>query len=383
MKVPNFKALHVQSNELLHLDLLRFIAASGIVVHHSKEYFFTQSERAASGHQSAGLALFVDLFFVISGYVIAYVYANRMSSFDDFGRFVQRRIGRLVPLHWLTLVISIAMWLAFLKLGVHFAHIPSFRPECIAVTAALLHAGISCEGGMFNGQSWTISAEMGMYLAFPLFSYLGWKSRNLPLLLGAAVLALILISMMTREALFTSEAWGDMQPYLRAAPSFIIGVGLWFSRDWLRSFPLAQPILVASLIGLVFAMMRAAPGIVVLTLIYLTTIAAIAADLQRKSGPIVVTVAPLGQLTYSIYMWHGLFITVLMNGLGDKFLHARAGVMAPLALVTYALILGCSYISYLSIETPARRWVDRLPLFTRRAHDANPSSPELIRVPPP
>lgn len=87
--------LRPTSGELLHLDLMRFIASAGIVFHHSHEFFvpITKSPFLAR-EQTAGLALFVDLFFVISGFVIAYIYHNRMSSIIDYFTFLQRRVGR-------------------------------------------------------------------------------------------------------------------------------------------------------------------------------------------------------------------------------------------------------------------------------------------------
>jgi peptidoglycan/LPS O-acetylase OafA/YrhL len=147
----------------------------------------------------------------------------------------------------------------------------------------------------------------------------------------------------------------------------LIGVGLWFSRDSLRALPLAQPILLATVVALLIAMMTGAPAILVVGLVYITTIAGIAADLQRKAGQVVATMAPLGQLTYSIYMWPTLFILVLLNALGDKLLHGGLGSMVPLAFITYGLIMAWGYFSFAFIETPARRWVDRLSLFGRRA----------------
>ncbi len=97
----NLPRLRPASGELLHLDLMRFVASAGIVFHHSHEFFSPQRARPALAAGTLGLALFVDLFFVISGFVITYVYHDRIVSWGGFGRFLQRRIGRLVPLHWL------------------------------------------------------------------------------------------------------------------------------------------------------------------------------------------------------------------------------------------------------------------------------------------
>ncbi|MCH7627432.1 hypothetical protein [Novosphingobium percolationis] len=65
------KGLTASSDELLTLDLFRFLSSVAIVYHHSHEYFVAPAFRAAAGQRTAGLALFVDLFFLISGFVIA------------------------------------------------------------------------------------------------------------------------------------------------------------------------------------------------------------------------------------------------------------------------------------------------------------------------
>src|SRR5271157_6057911 len=104
-----FPPLTAASDELLHLDVVRFIASFGIVFHHSHEFYYRAPDRAALTGRTAGLALFVDLFFLISGYVIAHVYRRRVGSLGEIARFIQRRCGRLIPLHWLTLFLSISL----------------------------------------------------------------------------------------------------------------------------------------------------------------------------------------------------------------------------------------------------------------------------------
>lgn len=361
----SFGRLRAPSGELLHLDFLRFVAAAGIVFHHSKEFFSPVSERAATVEQSAGIALFVDLFFVISGYVISYVYSERMRSGTDFIEFIRRRIGRLVPLHWITLLFSMAVWAVLIRIGGKANHAPAFTAKCVALTAALLHAGVPCGGEPFNGQSWSISAEMAMYVAFPLICFSGLRLRVAPFLLGIATLATLLAVACVQPA-ETVVTWTELHAYLRALPSFLIGVGLWFIRGQLARFPSPEAVLWVSLICLCAAMGFRAHVAVVLALVYLVASAAIAADLQGRSSTVVSAIAPLGQLTYSIYMWHGVLILLFMNALGDKLLHGGLGIQIPLAALTYTMLLVGGYYSFLYLETPARRWIDGIRIFEIR-----------------
>lgn len=314
---------------------------------------------------SFGLAIFVDLFFVISGYVIAHVYAERVATLGDFGQFMKRRFGRLVPLHWLTFVLSIAVWIAILMAGARAEHTPSLSPLCLSETTLLVQAAYPCGGIIFNGVSWSISAEMGMYVAFPLICFLARRSRYLPLLLAASFLGVISVSTDFSRGPSSVWAWTEIHPYLRAAPSFLFGVGLWYCRSFVQRLPAPQVVLVLALTALVCVMLELPSATVTLALVAVVAVAAIAADLQKKAGPIVKLFAPLGQLTYSIYMWHWLFILIIMNIVGDKLLNGQGLVMAALAIATYLSVLAWSYISFQWIETPARRYIDRRPIFSK------------------
>jgi peptidoglycan/LPS O-acetylase OafA/YrhL len=167
------------SGELLHLDLMRFVAAAGIVFHHSHEFFVPATKSPfLIREQREGLALFVDLFFLISGFVIAYLYHNRMNSLVDYVKFLQSRIGRLLPLHWLTLLLSITMWSMFVLFR-YAKDTPSFAPGCIAETALLLHSFLPC-GRPFNGITWSLSAEMVIYISFPAVALIGGRIGRTP-----------------------------------------------------------------------------------------------------------------------------------------------------------------------------------------------------------
>lgn len=354
-----FSRLGPPSGELLNLDFLRFVASVGIVAYHSLEYFVPKAYREALNEQTRGLSLFVDLFFVISGFVIAYVYCDKIGSLADFGRFMQRRVGRLVPLHLLTLTVSIVIIGTAATLGQTINRMPSFDPRCIAQTAIFLHAIVSCGNGIFfNGVSWSIGAEMVMYLLFPLLAWVGYRTKSG--LLAATVVALLVVAAVHRVE---GGAWELLPPVPRALPSFLIGMSLFFWRDALRRIPKPGLILAASLPIVIVAMTTGMPDIVSLALVYIIAASAIAADVQGSVGSAVKLIGPLGQLTYSIYMWHSILITVLMNGIGDKVLHAGSGLMLVIGLVCYASILAVSCISYLFIETPARRWIDGVALF--------------------
>ena len=311
-----------------------------------------------------GFALFVDLFFCISGFVIAYIYHSRVNTALGYFTFLRRRIGRLVPLHWLTLFMSIAIWSLFVFNGYKGEHTPSFNATCIAETAMLTHSFTSCGNeSRFNGVSWSISVEMVMYIFFPIIAYIGAKSAHL--IFGVGVLALAVITAISISPQSTSlleVLWTDQSQVIRAVPSFVLGAALFYNRQVVIRLPFPEAILVIGVIGLIAAMLSGTSQLLILMIVYLIAIASVAADLNGHNSIIIRKVAPLGQLTYSLYMWHGLFILVIMNAIGDKLLHGAALSTFFLATICYISIFITSYFSLNLIETPARRWIDGLKL---------------------
>jgi peptidoglycan/LPS O-acetylase OafA/YrhL len=363
-KLPNLPALRTASDEMLHLDLLRFVASAGVVVHHSFEFLYPVATRA---DRPTGLALFVDLFFVISGFVIAHVYQGKVGTPAGYGLFLQRRVGRLVPLHLLTLALSIAVWSLFVALGKAGNHEPSFDVRCIVETASFLQALVPpCGNGIsFSSVSWSIGAEMVMYLIFPIFAWLVLRSKiGFMVTTVLAVIAAIVVDLHVNVGW---RSWVDLWPPFRALPSFMVGVSLFCLRDQIRKLPIAGPLLLVFLVLLIVLMITDRPHIPVVGIVYLVAIAAVAADTQGIASKSVKRLAPLGQLTYSVYMWHSLVILIVMNALGDKMLHASVGLMSILGIVSFAIIFGVSYVSYFAVETPARRFIDSLGSNTARA----------------
>src|SRR5436853_5399476 len=92
-----------------HLDALRIVAAAAVVVLHYAEYTKDNAAARFVFDHVQHFNLFVDLFFVISGFVIAKQYLTKVDRADDMKRFFWRRIARIYPLHLLTLGFYLAI----------------------------------------------------------------------------------------------------------------------------------------------------------------------------------------------------------------------------------------------------------------------------------
>lgn len=348
--------LSPESDAMLSFDALRFIAAAGIVIHHCNPFLYPAATRLVDGKTSWGLALLVDLFFLISGYVIAFAYGGRTETAQKIVGFLQKRVARLFPLHIITLIVFAIFYLAAAKLGMSIGTMPDISPSCFAKTALMLHAMIPCEGPKVNGVSWSISAEMLMYALFPaLFWIVGkrWQTALIGCLLSLA--AIILLS-----ADHTPKQWTDMYAPIRALPSFVFGLCLFQLGRYLPAYPLGKGntphlILWAMVATMFICMSYGASATVDLIAIYAVCMMAVLVDHGPSTHWLLRATAGLGRLTYGIYMIHLLFVTALINVLASKMLNLSYWPMIGAIIITSLIVLIASIYVNIWIEIPLRK----------------------------
>jgi peptidoglycan/LPS O-acetylase OafA/YrhL len=139
--------------------------------------------------------LMVELFFVLSGFVIFNAYGNNIKSSRDLLRFQFLRFGRLYPVHILFvlifLLIEIAKYMAQTNVGTIIPNSQPFREN--SLTALIQHIflvqaiGPTGNHNTFNVPSWSISVEFYTYLIFGCIVLLAGKgSRHFIFLVIAA-----------------------------------------------------------------------------------------------------------------------------------------------------------------------------------------------------
>jgi peptidoglycan/LPS O-acetylase OafA/YrhL len=161
---------------------LRFVAAAGIVLCHSA-WFGVIDPRF---YELFNLGRFVDLFFILSGFILTYVYP-RLETAGDRGRFLLARFARLWPAHALGLLLMVLLF------HPPTAPVPGIGPRTLAViNLAMVHSWVPVSNLYFsyNGPSWSIATEFGFYICF-LFLIRRWERTWHVKLLLAWVLALL------------------------------------------------------------------------------------------------------------------------------------------------------------------------------------------------
>lgn len=207
------------------LTSLRFFAAVWVILY---SYWSALEGAIPIGIIEKGY-LGVDLFFILSGFILSHVY---MTSLGEgrfrYGSFIVNRLARVYPLHLATLCFAILLWGAATLKGMsvdkNLVNWPSLPAHLFLVQAW----GLAPEAS-FNHPSWSISAEWFAYLLFPIFGTVAWSMRARPwLAVGLSVTFLVSLYMIFEAFMgfkLTSATvfWGG----LRIVPTFMLGCALY------------------------------------------------------------------------------------------------------------------------------------------------------------
>jgi len=343
--------LKPETERYLHLDFMRFVASYAIVIYHFRESLVWTPALEWIDDAMKHFSCAVDLFFVISGIVIHELYASRLDSAANYATYLRRRLARLYPLHLLTLAIVLAVALVAAKLGRPLSSPEHYSPACLLPNLTMTHALGLCRTFSFNVPSWSISAEMAMYVITPLlivFVRRGWLAWAVWAMLTAV------LSWWLGESLWQRSF--DLGA-LRALPSFLLGMLLSAKKCHLQRIPAPAAFLAASGALFVVGALTDVARPWDIAAVYAIVVFAFSADCQQRSGALVRAWAGMGRLTYSMYMWHAVLQLVIVTA-AHKFLP-----MSPLGnnlLVSFTAVVivpGVGLASLFLFEEPMRRWL--------------------------
>lgn len=186
----------LKANRFVVLDSFRGLCALSVALFHLHvPYSATELNFFRNSH------LFVEFFFVLSGFVLFHTYRNSLANYHDFNPFIVKRIFRLYPLHFFMLAIFILFecgkWLAEMKglnfNGLAFSGRNSLKE--IIPNLFLLQSWLnSADPLSFNGPAWSISAELYVYMLFAAILILNRKVSFyiFAIISGCAFLSLVM-----------------------------------------------------------------------------------------------------------------------------------------------------------------------------------------------
>lgn len=341
------------------LQALRGVAALMVVLFHAQFILFDQlpDEPARFGFLSVGDAG-VELFFVLSGFILVLAHWGDLNRADRLGRFAWKRFARIYPLYWLVLAGLILGQLAMNRLE------PAARSLSGLLEAVTL---LPVDGPAILTVAWTLSHELLFYL------FLGVMILHLK-----AGLALMLL--WQAGCLITYLIGADLAHYaqfLLAPHNMLFGIGMGVALLYQRA-TLAQAQGAAWLGVCVFAGSAfgelAAPAVLAKSshgLLYGIGSALIIAGLARIEmlGRLSIP-APLrflGDASYSVYLVHSpamvfFMILAVKLGLGESL----PIPVFLLLLVAWGVLVGalCHIICERPLLKASRKWA---PAQLRRA----------------
>lgn len=369
--------------EIRQLTGVRFLAAIWVVLYHFQFMIFglvPELHPIAFLFDAGYLA--VDLFFVLSGYIIAYQYLSAFPSGrgapGQYRRFLIKRLARIYPVHLVTLLLAIAVIATGVLIGVAIPYPDSFTVWGAIQDLLLVRGWEPFPHQGWNFPAWSLSAEWFAYLLFPAVALLvavARRVRGRALGHGRTGLLLVLAGCLAAEWL---GAWllpsfnGMPHPLVRVVAGFVAGAAIFaLGVPRIRSGVLA----VAGLFALVLLIttlgrIELDPARAVVALLLASVVVA---GLAGGGGPGIRWLAsgPLeygGRVSYGIYMIHGIVLMVF-GALLAALVHtvpretvlqwpviARLGLLlVPLAVV---LVLGA--LLYHLVERPAQRRIGAL-----------------------
>lgn len=376
---------------LSSLTALRGIAALLVVVYHFSKIVLDDELLPLSQSSFVQKSyLMVDFFFILSGFIMAYVYGDwfvKKCNGSDFRKFFVARFARLYPLHLFTLG-----WCIMLKTLLHLTGIMPdlsakmqgmFVLEAIPVHMLLLNAFVPDAFLTFNIPSWSVSAEWYTYLLFPMLAWIaarqGWARKIL-------FVALLYVAYWSIIQFYGHNFDLNVTHYggvFRCLIGFGIGMmtyaGYQRLRQW-RGFEhsgwltLACALLVLGMHFGVSDLFMVAMFPVVIFFAACNT----GAMSRLFDRPFFQTI---GERSYSIYMIHVplmstflvgwlMFRTEKSVGVDNASALALSPAVAWGACAVYVtLVLALSALTFRYVEAPLRRWVNgRFVIKSRAGH---------------
>ena len=341
------------------LQILRFIAAFLVFIGHSQHELLELLGAQADGWTFVPLdwGLGVDIFFVISGFVMYFLTADGFGVTGGPGDFMRRRLIRIVPLYWL---FSLLM-LAALAHAARSGGLP--LPSSLNIAFSFLFLpGPQCADYCFPVFSlgWTLNYEMMFYCIFAVGLFFSRKV-GLALIFGT-ILFLMLAALVAPPSWTMLRFWGYPM-----TGEFLAGIALAAAfRSGIRIPPLIAIALIIS--GIVAAVLfyqfgayqsvtRLITGGVPAVLIVSATVLGLEPKRLGHFGRMLVIG---GDASYALYLWHPFGIKI-----GAAIATRLPMSFSPyvfFALCTVIVLVGAVFIHHF-IERPA---IARLSRWSRR-----------------
>ena len=372
----------MRTGEIRALTGLRIFAAIWVVLFHFRPLLYGAApdftaaiapllDRGAQG---------VDLFFILSGFVLTWTYIDKMGrswSTRATLRFLWLRLARVWPVYLVTLHFA-ALWIIF---TLHVGHVPSEDVDTLTATSYVRQLFLVqlwfqpfFDDSSWDGPAWSISAEWLAYLMFGVLVLVlfrvarATRARSL-ILLSIAVTLPPIMFLLASGHFYTPWSWLP-RIVLQFTAGAIACIAVRRLRPSVRTRQWAG-VLSLGLVGIMVGTLywfdaHPLPGVVdsggVVDVLFVPFVIALAVG--AGTLPALLSLRPfvyLGQVSFSLYMVHELVHTA-WNWAAQQFelpLTPTTGSKWIVAALL-AACLAAAMLLYHLVEEPARRWMRRM-----------------------
>jgi peptidoglycan/LPS O-acetylase OafA/YrhL len=356
------------------LTSLRFFAAAEVVIYH---FTFSIPSGPFTGWMKGGYEA-VTFFFVLSGFILTYVYSgtdDNQPMTSSSGAFLQARLARLAPAYAVGLALAFPSFI-YSTLISHI-HSLDFFILSILMVPLFLQSWYPPLALAWNAPAWSLSVEWFFYALFPILMRYTMRLFRFRSLVAAYCIVLI-VSLARSGLALEFKASTDPLSWTNFIncfppfhlPQFIFGIAL--GKAFLFGVKLRPRtytlLLAGGSIGLfvVFGLHWILPWWTRIDAVLVILFGAVIFGSAASEGSIsrVLTSRPfilLGEASYAMYIMH-IPIFFWWTEIGERVLKVKL----PLAIdfvVYFGITIGFSIFSFLYIEIPLRRR-----LLRRREH---------------
>lgn len=364
-----------QARYLPALTAMRGIAAIWVMLFHIDVSLFYRDLGPLIPHEATGLItggyMWVDFFFILSGFVITHVYAGHFADGLRMGeawRYLRARFFRIYPLHLFTLLLLIVFW-QFME-GFQASNLDAsmktyFDPAALPSNFLLTNAMNQYVFLSWNIVSWSIGAEWWTYFIAILILLVAMRRFAAELLvLGGFVGVCLLVQLHPEGKLDLTYNYG----FYRCLFEFAMGVGIYklYQRGAGKALMATDSFMMLMVAAVVAAFHFDLNDLLMPPLFALMVMAAA----YNRSGFERVMkgrmLQYLGKISYSIYLMHGVWFMVFWTYLPTFKNAGGFADLPPLYAFAYAgLFIGVSIVSaaftYRFVEVPGRVLFRRRP----------------------
>jgi peptidoglycan/LPS O-acetylase OafA/YrhL len=338
------QAVDTGTGRIQSIDHLRGVAALAVCLSHVVSYSFA---RPLGGLLEASRSVFdfgwlgVEVFFVISGFVIPWALFRAEYRARNFGRFIAKRMIRLDPPYFAAVLLSLALGiLSARQMG---------RPYSVDLTSLALHVGYL--NGIFghswlNPVFWTLAIEFQYYLLVGIiFPLIVSPKRSVRILLFASFVGMYLL-------FDGSRTLGSESPSTRfifhVLPLFCMGIAAFQFRAGIVKTP--EFLILSSLATLGGVWVDGVPA--AMTAVF--TVATIMLWKGRSR-----LLEGLGEISYSLYLvqWPVLWVAVSVSS-AKLFGYSDVGIALSYLSALIASLVAARTL-YVTVERPAQRLARR------------------------